>query len=710
MRSELTEWLRFLRASGHLLAERPAQFFQEAANQPAATSPSRVADLQVLARLGIPWLRWVNKPEHPSPCLLTLPTEELAERSDFSADGRLLACACGFTVMVWSTDTGSLVDSVPGLGQRFFRFAPKGSRMLGVGSTLWTWEQSGNLIEIPLPDAEVRCCDFSADGSAIVAGDDGGSVRVWDAASGRLLLAVQHGEASVLACLLTGPPERVVWASADGWLRQAEFPSGTLLSEAVVADRPITAWTLAPDGSRAASNGGNPVRMALWDTATGRELAQLLSYGRPRSCAFSPDGRWLSAHFSGRGSLVLWNGETGQQHSEIRGMVASWRFSRDSAHAAVAIQHGEVRLLALDGRGRKVRHKTGGAGALVDACVSPDGTSLASVNEGGLVQLWSVDSVADDEPTLGTVWTSVSVGDGFVCGLESGQIVAGDFATGIIQGACSHGLGQESGDPYRAEADPCVTACAVSADGRRLVSGAYGGSVNLWDVQTRGLIGAWHAHAGPVTALALDAEGGRCVSAGDDGSWKLWTQVGGEPGSLKPEGGVRTTWFSPGGEGVLGASTKGSLFLWTPPEQRFDRCGITEAERHALSPDGRLLLAGARARKLELWDLSEVWQRRAARRVAGFQPRGGELVACGFVSPSELFSVSLEGWVELWDVRSGARLAELSLGRRCLGALMKGDRIAAVTGVRPLRLGRMGEDWWGPGFPSDQVHVFEVVR
>ena len=70
--------------------------------------------------------------------------------------------------------------------------------------------------------------------------------------------------------------------------------------------------------------------------------------------------------------------------------------------------------------------------------------------------------------------------------------------------------------------DGSVSAVAVSADGRRAVSGGCDGTVRVWDLDTGEPPHALTGHDGLVRAVAVSADGRRAVSGGDDGTVRVW--------------------------------------------------------------------------------------------------------------------------------------------------------------------------------------------
>jgi uncharacterized protein YkuJ len=94
---------------------------------------------------------------------------------------------------------------------------------------------------------------YSPDGTRLASGGDDGTLRLWDAASGKELRCFEgHGD----------------------WVRSVAF---------------------SPDGTRLAS-GGDDGALRLWDAASGKELERFESHGGlVSSVAYSPDGTRLAA-------------------------------------------------------------------------------------------------------------------------------------------------------------------------------------------------------------------------------------------------------------------------------------------------------------------------------------------------------------------------------------------------------------------------------
>src|SRR5262245_55778815 len=67
-----------------------------------------------------------------------------------------------------------------------------------------------------------------------------------------------------------------------------------------------------------------------------------------------------------------------------------------------------------------------------------------------------------------------------------------------------------------------VTACAVTPDGCRVVSASADQTLKVWDLETGRAVATLEGHADEVTACAVTSDGRRVVSASADQTLKVW--------------------------------------------------------------------------------------------------------------------------------------------------------------------------------------------
>jgi WD40 repeat protein len=186
-------------------------------------------------------------------------------------------------------------------------FSPDGRELAFAGPTnIMIWDMGTRTLRpFAATDNTVFGISFSPDGSLLATGHRGGSLALWDRASGRKISS------------LTGHLPDVF---------EVEF---------------------SPDGRMLAS-GGSDGTGKLWDvTATGLRLRHTLrGHIGLVDLVFSPDGRRVVSSSSDN-TLKLWDSRTGLEVGTIygpSGAVAGFAFSRDGNKLYSASQEGEVRI------------------------------------------------------------------------------------------------------------------------------------------------------------------------------------------------------------------------------------------------------------------------------------------------------------------------------------------------------------------------------
>ncbi|HEX8178283.1 MAG TPA: adenylate/guanylate cyclase domain-containing protein [Pyrinomonadaceae bacterium] len=185
---------------------------------------------------------------------------------------------------------------------------------------------------------------WSPDGQTIAAGSSDGTVRLWDAETGRLR-------------------------------RTFYLNSGRI------------AWS--PDGRMFAAGSAGSNDINLWDIETGQQRLHIRTAHLNSDCVvWSPDGTMLAAG-SNYGTVRLWSAKTGyllRPPSERPDRVNSIAWSPDGQTLAAQNDKGLIRLRDADTG--QLRYTLQGSFAPDSIAWSPDGQTLAAGSFDGTVQMW----------------------------------------------------------------------------------------------------------------------------------------------------------------------------------------------------------------------------------------------------------------------------------------------------------------------------------
>jgi WD40 repeat protein len=151
-----------------------------------------------------------------------------------------------------------------------------------------------------------------------------------------------------------------------------------------------------------------------------------------------------------------------------------------------------------------------------------------------------------------------------------------------------------------------VRSVAISADGRCIVSASFDRTVKVWDAATGREKFTFTGHTGPVFSVAVSGDGRRAASASVDLTAKVWdTATGREILTLPGEpGAVPGVALSSDGRHVVSAGW-GTAKVWEVQTggEEATLTGHTDLVYHlAISPDGQRIVTGSFDARVKVWD------------------------------------------------------------------------------------------------------------
>jgi hypothetical protein len=129
---------------------------------------------------------------------------------------------------------------------------------------------------------------FSPDGAHIASGSADKSIKLWDAASGRLLRTFEGHFGNVTSVAFSPDGARIASGSYDDTIKLWDTASGLLLRTFERHTHEVNPVAFSPDGARIASASIDST-IKLWDAGSGALLATLFTRDG-KGIGFTPDG------------------------------------------------------------------------------------------------------------------------------------------------------------------------------------------------------------------------------------------------------------------------------------------------------------------------------------------------------------------------------------------------------------------------------------
>jgi WD40 repeat protein len=421
---------------------------------------------------------------------------------------------------------------------------------------------------------------------------------------------------------------------------------------------------LCPDGETIALEDADHRAIRILHLPSGAERCTISV--KPASFAFAPGGKVLLT-VDPAGWVAMWDAAQGTKIRDLEGQLASkdHRLVGFSANGkTIAIRDGgwfsAATLVVWDAdTGQRARRPPGHDGAVTCVAYTSDGKHLASGSLDKTVRLWNA-ATGEHLRVLVEHKDSVTA----VAFSPDGKLVASsskDSVTRVTHVADGKPIARFDGPEHGA------TALAFTPDGKALLAGGSFPEVLAWQV------------AGGTELIRL--------KTGDDGNVMAFANGGGLAVTANGE--------------IRAEDTPERLLVWNPnkklpiaiiPLRGPDGHGKVRCEAALFSPDGRLIAASQVSEYQGIRpsygaSLLRVWERGSGQQIATLAPAvsrvlafspNGRLLASGSAGRPGHLNPGYGAGIDIWDVVTGKKVAELDATPHCLAFSPQGSRIATA--------------------------------
>ncbi len=514
-------------------------------------------------------------------------------RLDFAPDGKTLAAVGNDSVCrLFDVGTGKTILHLTGEASGRFptAFSPDSKRiaLIGEENTLRIVDiaSAKEIFKRQGKQSEHRPLNmsFSPDGKKLAwMGENAKTFALWDIASGEPVLQFRSPAETVESVQFSPDGKRIgaayigdgpaaTWFAEGGSIRLWDAETGKELRKLVAPSDAVESFVFSPDGKRLAAGTDYDGVVHLWDVETGTELSRTGEHqGLVCSVAFAPDGRTALTGCADR-VVRLWDADKGTvvRRIEVGGDgnpgLFGVDFSRDRKAAAVMWPRGGGGVWDLAAGSRRARLDEDAIA--FEMHFAPDGKTVAARGMFDNIRFWDattgkkIKTIDIDSNNLGafafspdgkwlmathtdreTVRSNISIWDvalgkevrswpatkriyptafspdgRMIVAAEGREVDLWEVATGRELSPLR--VPKETPTPEGLESP------AFSPDGRTLAAGDYSGSIYLWEVDTARLRAVFKGHRALVSSLDFSPDGSRLISGSHDTTALIWDLTG----------------------------------------------------------------------------------------------------------------------------------------------------------------------------------------